>query len=618
MEDPPARDIHELGENDDEAERLARRERNSSSKITWSAESSLNFSKLPNLSSHELHNQIIQCLKLSAENKISEKNAFQLNMIDFLSYSLIKQDDELTSLQMASACLDASGKIYGYRVDKVHSDLLKVVGYTGRGEKRRHDDNNNDENENNQCQRKRRRKNYHIFSSVELLKGNLDTYNPLSLMNFQSDVQTSDMLFQASLPQHADQGIALNLYKDVLLDRVPSNKCNITKALTMLTNDFSTDHLCPSYADFKFLGWSPDDELEFDQESSNPVDEDENGEFHFNLDDPISDDDGNNNVMDCRDLAESTDRLAQTVRDGENIVDFQDIIANNPNSNANYEYSYMELNHKIDWAGPSHWKVKFNKNANGICKHAVKKRKKEISLSYSRKLKEEACTRKYITRKRSVMNTSKWSEEKNENPLNEADHDSKRFYDYFLKSGEPKKSLETGVTDEQNGDAIRAQENFDLSKSLDLSKLYDDDIDFDTDDNGEHDHTQHLEDNNDVLIPASQEAFMGNNLVTLPSLIPKVFIPYSQKAKKIDMHKINKATEEILQKIEDENENSKPTEFSDVYLQLPKVLSKSNVASLSAGLSFVSLLHVGHKKNLELSSQNNLCDLIINNHKKDR
>ncbi|XP_008211857.1 condensin complex subunit 2 isoform X2 [Nasonia vitripennis] len=548
MEDPPARDIHELGENDDEAERLARRERNSSSKITWSAESSLNFSKLPNLSSHELHNQIIQCLKLSAENKISEKNAFQLNMIDFLSYSLIKQDDELTNLQMASACLDASGKIYGYRVDKVHSDLLKVVGYGGRGEKRRHDDNNNDENENNQRQRKRRRKNYHIFSSVELLK----------------------------------------------------------------------DHLCPSYADFKFLGWLPDDELEVDQESSNPMDEDENGEFHFNLDDPISDDDGNNNVMDCRDLAESADRLAQTVQDGENIVDFQDIIANNPNSNVNYEYSYMELNHKIDWAGPSHWKVKFNKNANGVCKHAVKKRKKEISLSYSRKLKEEACTRKYITRNRSVMNTSKWSEEKNENPLNETDHDSKRFYDYFLKSGEPKKSLETGLTDEQNDDAIRAQENFDLSKSLDLSKLYDDDIDFDADDNGEHDHTQHLQDNNDVLIPASQEAFMGNNLVTLPSLIPKVFIPYSQKAKKIDMHKINKATEEILQKIEDENENSKPTEFSEVYLQLPKVLSKSNVASLSAGLSFVSLLHVGHKKNLELSSQNNLCDLIINNHKKDR
>ena len=61
--------------------------------------------------------------------KVSQKNAFDIN-VDFLSKipNLIKPNQtEDSSWQKASASLDASAKIYGFRVDAVHSDTFKFL-----------------------------------------------------------------------------------------------------------------------------------------------------------------------------------------------------------------------------------------------------------------------------------------------------------------------------------------------------------------------------------------------------------------------------------------------------------------------------------------------------------
>lgn len=69
------------------------------------------------------------CIKLAAENKISQKNTWSLNLIDHMA-DLVKPSEEgrTTNFQHASCTLDAGIKIYSYRVDSVHSEAFKVLG----------------------------------------------------------------------------------------------------------------------------------------------------------------------------------------------------------------------------------------------------------------------------------------------------------------------------------------------------------------------------------------------------------------------------------------------------------------------------------------------------------
>ncbi|XP_010543005.1 PREDICTED: condensin complex subunit 2 isoform X2 [Tarenaya hassleriana] len=70
------------------------------------------------------------CIKLSSENKINQKNTWELNLIDHLC-EIIKVEEEdtaETNFQKASCTLEAGVKIYSLRVDSVHSEAYKVLG----------------------------------------------------------------------------------------------------------------------------------------------------------------------------------------------------------------------------------------------------------------------------------------------------------------------------------------------------------------------------------------------------------------------------------------------------------------------------------------------------------
>lgn len=75
----------------------------------------------------ELHNN---CIKLAAENKITQRNTWDLKLIDHLSALVQGDDDEddQTNFQKASCTLEAGVKIYSTRVDSVHSETYKVLG----------------------------------------------------------------------------------------------------------------------------------------------------------------------------------------------------------------------------------------------------------------------------------------------------------------------------------------------------------------------------------------------------------------------------------------------------------------------------------------------------------
>ena len=70
------------------------------------------------------------CIRLASENKISQKNTWNLQLIDHLE-DLVRPSEEEgrgTNFQRASCTLDAGIKIYAYRVDSVHSEAFKVLG----------------------------------------------------------------------------------------------------------------------------------------------------------------------------------------------------------------------------------------------------------------------------------------------------------------------------------------------------------------------------------------------------------------------------------------------------------------------------------------------------------
>ncbi|KAL6561719.1 hypothetical protein OROMI_017320 [Orobanche minor] len=69
-------------------------------------------------------------IKLASENKINQKNTWELNLIDHLC-DIIKVEEENdveTNLQKASFTLEVGVRIHSMRVDSVHSEAYKVLG----------------------------------------------------------------------------------------------------------------------------------------------------------------------------------------------------------------------------------------------------------------------------------------------------------------------------------------------------------------------------------------------------------------------------------------------------------------------------------------------------------
>lgn len=75
-----------------------------------------------------------KAIDLILYNKINQKNAFDVNNSFLEQLPSILNSNEDSSWQRVSATLDASAKIYGYRVDSVHTEMFKFLGGLNRSE----------------------------------------------------------------------------------------------------------------------------------------------------------------------------------------------------------------------------------------------------------------------------------------------------------------------------------------------------------------------------------------------------------------------------------------------------------------------------------------------------
>ncbi|XP_047158773.1 condensin complex subunit 2-like isoform X2 [Vigna umbellata] len=121
-----------MGSNDDQLERAqARAARAAAIRHNSIA---VNFHSHPPkspsfLNKHQILEFFHNCIKLASENKINQKNTWELDLIDHLTDIIrVEEGNHVeTNFQIASCTLEAGVRIYSLRVDSVHSDAYKVL-----------------------------------------------------------------------------------------------------------------------------------------------------------------------------------------------------------------------------------------------------------------------------------------------------------------------------------------------------------------------------------------------------------------------------------------------------------------------------------------------------------
>ncbi|XP_078033145.1 condensin complex subunit 2-like [Augochlora pura] len=633
-----------VAQNDDEAERLARRRDFNSTSISLSTassnnrRSSLGLSALGNIPSTQMEALVSQFIKLGTENKINAENAFSFEMIDFMTYMIKKHDANMCNLQMASVSLDVSTKIYAFRVDGVHMDMLKLISELGKQEKNNtnaKDDaepmSTKEENENDRVQTKKKttqKTKQQILFTVKSLRTNVETEKP-TLTNIDSDLQSTNMLFQVILPNHARSRFYFHPYNDILIDTVERKQIqdNDVDYNIPTIKDISQIQLCPPMFYFDFQSFDANNaEVQPEEMNKNT--------FQFDLDLSLSQ--GNDElcaIMNCFDdiymEEENVEKLVQVSDQVENIVDFREVLANTVQSKPS-EYSFLRKNLNIHWTGPSHWKLTASKknfnNSNIIekCHQVPNRRKKELELNYAIET-TSSMKDKYLQNKVSKIYTRTVKMEWNEEVLTlppDQHYDIAHANNLYLQATIFKSSESTNQT--KTTDVSDIVENYIYNNDNDITN-YCPQTNVDEAEEPEENNVIHDDDAFADECMLFTQPLTGGNLVCMPKMTNRTTIAHCVRAKKIDMKQLKHAIWKCLsqdsndqdviananQSLQNSNNMIGTKSFVKIYKTLPMLLTKTNAESLSFPISFVSLLHLANEKTLQISSSLDMTDLIV-------
>merc|ERR1719369_1998695 len=184
-----------------------------------------------------------------------------------------KKATEMDNFQSASGALDASTKIYAYRVDSVHSDTLKLaggVGDTNKENKSNADgpmDNEDPEDAEKSKKTKRKKKSATVeknLNNIDIAKFDLEfDVDPLfkkTSTQFDSGGGGSQFLCNLFIRDEScqlllDSEAFLNTESQALLDDDDEPIEELGKI-----EDITDAIICPSFAKFSFKNWSIDNE----------------------------------------------------------------------------------------------------------------------------------------------------------------------------------------------------------------------------------------------------------------------------------------------------------------------------------------------------------------------
>ncbi|XP_045608820.1 condensin complex subunit 2 [Procambarus clarkii] len=625
------------------------------------------LSAVAGLTNQQLTEHYAKCIQLSAENKISVKNAFNLQLIDYMSEMLKRKDSDMNNFQVASCTLDASTKIYAYRVDSVHTDTLKMAGGLGRTqdkEKNKEDDDMNIEDgvEGDKKKRKVKKK--------AVVETNLKNIN-VAKFDLEFDV---DPLFKKTTSQF-DEGRsgsgqflnALHLQDDscflildsetIMMDMSGGTiPAKTEKICIPKPGDLSQLMICPTFATFEFTTWKLGDEDSFCDASKlmDEKDDDQGGNDSHRFDvnaipAPIgndefdADDEYGADQMGDDDECPEDGTVVTIGHEGYQkappplmeAVHLKDHLALNPS-----EYSYFD-NHLLSaWAGPGHWRMKPLSKVKTISStkadEAKKKKKELISLKYEEE-DPEIAKLFTVTRKATKLSNSTlkvWSKEKTTLPI-DLHYESRNFTKLF---GRPAIVIQRQKKAATVDDSIH---EYDYDNQNDRDN-YCADVDDGASGYGDnsvpgYDMTELFSQTVVGSQPLNGEDAENRasdfleNLVTAPNKVAKITIGYARTAKKVDMKKLkgtlwslladpanNKENErqsenqaDNLQESLDKMDPNHIIEFSGIYKKLSPKLSSKMQENLSVPLAFIALLHLANEHSLKLCDRGDLLDFTI-------
>ncbi|KAE9616795.1 putative condensin complex subunit 2/barren [Lupinus albus] len=392
-----------LGSNDDQLERTQARAARAAAirrknVIAYNLNSHSHDSESdPCLNKQQILDLFQNCIKLASENKINQKNTWELNLIDHLT-DIIKVEEEgdtETNFQKASCTLEAGVKIYSLRVDSVHSEAYKVLGGMKRaGQEAEEDTHLEGDNvvSGQEESRKETKKKLSPLSTLEssfevlnvkkfdaafavdplyrqttaqfdeggakgLLMNNLGVYGGCRVLFDSQEVPAKCM---ASQNQHAvSDTIDLSFMRDCV-EQMVSDMCTkneISPTIRTIVNQFDESNRRPS--DFQFHSHNSAEELDTAFDCQIEADREE-----YDNSTTWSDDHDNQTFvadLGCNDADPSFPSYPQ-------VLESETFPSQDPDMDDRFENvdGYLIVNLGFNskqnaWAGPDHWKYRKSK-----------------------------------------------------------------------------------------------------------------------------------------------------------------------------------------------------------------------------------------------------------------
>merc|ERR1719474_1374088 len=556
------------------------------------------------LSHAQLAEHYQHCLKISAENKVSQKNAFNLQLIDWMAQAIGKKSKnasdggvDINDFQIAAGTLDASTKIYGFRVDVVYNDTFKLASGLTQSSKQKADENLDGSNEDGAGKKRKR-----IKKSATVEK-NLKNIN-IGKMELEFDV---DPLFKKTTSQFdaaggggnqflaslrlRDDTSALMMDSETILETrtavTPAKKAGCTR-VPLIPRNLQDFQVCSEQLrDLSFINWTLEEEDRLNKsisasqegrEQEEYINNQENAFDAFAVPEPVDDYHGaegvvDNDMEDLDDLAEVSERVQGhgaareapgfTANLQMSTADMLSILTTAP-----LEYSYFDHGKLGAWAGPKHWKFKPMARPTVSVDKKIRKKKEILAIN----VKQYECNEDEQDRIESLLSKPKklirlaektmkgWSREKNILP--EDIHYSGRQL-VTLKTCDQiavvgcKSTAETQVddVDDYNYDNPADKDDYcpDVDDDQDAygggDSISGQDTAFDASLNGA---TQSA-----ATLPNTQDEYAGE-MVEAPKMVDKsaLLIGYAKTAKKVDMKRIKSVTWNILTQASNEDKEN--------------------------------------------------------------
>uniref|UniRef100_A0A7N0TU02 Condensin complex subunit 2 n=1 Tax=Kalanchoe fedtschenkoi TaxID=63787 RepID=A0A7N0TU02_KALFE len=414
-----------LGSNDDKFERAQSRAARAAAIRRKSIAASLQPPPSHNPNDFLDKSQILElyqnCIKLASENKINQRNTWELNLIDHLNEIIkVEEEDVETNFQKASCTLEAGVKIYSTRVDSVHSEAYKVLGGINRVGQEREQDQIADATDDNRPEPNTSKKEAKKLSLLSTLE---PTFEALNVKKFDVAFTVDPLYHQTSaqFDEGGAKGLLLNnlgVYGAcrVLFDssEVPE-KCMESVGTTsgsdvidlsfaqdciekMVSHIQTTNEISPTLSSI-ISRFDEDNIRPPDTYSSNKVTV-EDVDYGTTADDVFETNDNWNAGQDDQTIVMDEPFGDADVsfhghhEDHESVI-YQDSDTENRFDNANeYPFFGIGINSKKHnaWAGPDHWKYQkaygplkkdISENEPKVTTKKAMKRKTEVDICFS-------------------------------------------------------------------------------------------------------------------------------------------------------------------------------------------------------------------------------------------